>query len=46
MSTIETNALIKGGLNAASAKGVVIEAINDLKKAGVTNPTRIPWGGK
>jgi RHS repeat-associated protein len=46
ISTIETNALIKGGLKATSAKAVVSEAINDLKQAGVTNPTRIPWGGK
>jgi hypothetical protein len=43
VATIETNALERAGMEASSARQTVNEAIGDLKKAGVANPTRIPW---
>ncbi|WP_183574641.1 hypothetical protein HDF18_01245 [Mucilaginibacter sp. X5P1] len=46
VSTIETNALIKGGMEQSAARATVTEAITNLKQSGVTAPTKIPWGGK
>jgi RHS repeat-associated protein len=46
MQTIETQALIQGGMNPNMAAGTVQGAIQSLINAGVTGPTRIPWGGK
>ena len=46
IQAIETQALVAGGMNQATAQATVTEAINALKEAGVTGPTRIPWGGK
>lgn len=45
METIETQALISGGMNADIARITVQKAIQALKDAGVSGPTRIPWGG-
>jgi hypothetical protein len=42
---IETKALIRGGANAEQALNAVKTAIQALKDAGITGPTRIPWGG-
>lgn len=44
LSIIETNALIRGGMVPEMAITTVKRAINALKKAGVSGPTRIPWG--
>jgi hypothetical protein len=41
---IETEALVRGGLNADVARATVRQAIEALKKAGISGPTRIPWG--
>jgi RHS repeat-associated protein len=43
-ASIETKALIKGGMDPAVAKATVQKAINTLKDAGVSGPVRIPWG--
>jgi hypothetical protein len=42
---IETQALARGGMSAAQASATVEQAIQALKNAGVSGPTRIPWGG-
>ena len=44
MEAIETKALIRGGADADQALATVRKAIQALKDAGVTAPTRIPWG--
>jgi RHS repeat-associated protein len=44
MQSIETQALVKGGMSPGAASTTVSNAINALKASGV-NPTRIPWGG-
>jgi hypothetical protein len=46
VETIETKALIQGGMQASTARTTVQKAIQSLKDAGVPGPTRIPWGGK
>jgi len=45
MQSIETQALIKGGMSPGSAAATVNNAINALKASGVNGPNRIPWGG-
>jgi len=45
IQTIETQALVRGGMNARQAAATVQKAIEALKDAGVSGPTRIPWGG-
>jgi hypothetical protein len=45
VSSIETNALIKGGMKPDVAQQTVDRAIGSLKASGVSGPTRIPWGG-
>jgi hypothetical protein len=45
MEAIETQALIRGGMDASQALATVRKAITALKEAGVSGPTRIPWGG-
>jgi hypothetical protein len=45
MEAIETQALIRGGMDASQALATVRKAIAALKEAGVSGPTRIPWGG-
>lgn len=45
IETIETQALIRGGMNSDTALATVRQAIQALKDAGVSGPTRIPWGG-
>jgi len=45
IQSIETEALITGGANPNTAAAIVNQAINALKAAGVSGPTRIPWGG-
>lgn len=45
VSTIESNALIRGGMSEDMAQATVEQAITALKNAGVSGPTRIPWGG-
>lgn len=44
VATIETGALIRGGMAPEMAQVTVNQAIEALKAAGVTGPTRIPWG--
>jgi hypothetical protein len=44
VSTIETNALVRGGMSPEMASTNVSEAIRALQQAGVAGPTRIPWG--
>jgi hypothetical protein len=41
---IETEALVRGGLSHDVARATVRQAIDALKKAGISEPTRIPWG--
>ncbi|MGC1434183.1 MAG: hypothetical protein WA811_18235 [Candidatus Sulfotelmatobacter sp.] len=41
---IETEALVRGGMNPNMAANTVQQAIQQLKNAGVSGPTRIPWG--
>jgi hypothetical protein len=41
---IETEALVRGGLNSEVARATVRQAIEALKNAGVPGPARIPWG--
>ena len=45
MQSIETQALVRGGMSPGSASATVNNAINALKASGVNGPTRIPWGG-
>lgn len=44
VSTIETNALVRGGMAPNMARATVTKAIDALMQAGVAGPTRIPWG--
>jgi hypothetical protein len=46
VAKIEANALESAGMESSLAQRTVNKAINALKKAGIANPTRIPWGGK
>jgi hypothetical protein len=39
----ETNALMRGGMDAAAAKATVQHAISQLRQSGVAAPTKIPW---
>ncbi len=43
---IETQALIRGGMQPGTAQATVQQAIQALKDSGVSGPTRIPWGGQ
>ena len=43
---IETQALIRGNMNPNMAQATVRQAIQALKDAGVSGPTRIPWAGQ
>ena len=43
--SIETEALVKGGMKLPKAAATVGKAIDALKASGVSKPTRIPWGG-
>lgn len=45
VEAIETQALVRGEMNEAMARATVAKAIAALKAAGVSGPTRIPWGG-
>lgn len=45
LSLTQTRGGQGGKMNAKLANEVVAKAISELKKAGVTGPTRIPWGG-
>jgi hypothetical protein len=45
IAKIETQALVKGGMQESMAQNTVAIAIKALQKAGVKEPTRIPWGG-
>jgi hypothetical protein len=45
MQSIETQAMIAGGASPSAAQSVVARAIAALQDAGVSGPTRIPWGG-
>ena len=44
IQSVETNALIRGGMSPTMARETVMKAIKALKNAGVAGPTRIPWG--
>jgi hypothetical protein len=44
VETIETQALVRGGMGETMARATVVKAINALKVARI-QPTRIPWGG-
>jgi hypothetical protein len=46
METIETQALITGGMQPGMARATVQKAIQWLKDSGVSGPTRIPWSGQ
>ena len=46
MQSIETEALVAGGMEAGMARATVQKAIQALKDAGVSEPTRIPWGAR
>ena len=46
MRSIETQALVRAGMNPGAAQAAVAGAINALKAAGVKGPTKIPWGGR
>ena len=41
---IETEALVRAGVDSSVARATVKRAIDSLKDSGVANPTRIPWG--
>lgn len=43
---IETQALVRGGMQPTMAQATVQQAIQALKNAGVSAPTRIPWKGQ
>jgi len=43
VETIETESLVRGGLDPDTARATVKQAIDALKKAGVPGPTRVPW---
>jgi RHS repeat-associated protein len=42
---IETNALVKGGMDPDMATKTVNKAMGALKASGVEGPVKIPWGG-
>jgi hypothetical protein len=44
MESIETQALVRGGMDQVTALATVRQAIEALKAIGVAGPTRIPWG--
>ena len=44
MQSIETRALVRGGMGQDMASATVSRAIKALQEAGVASPTRIPWG--
>ena len=44
IARIETEALVRAGMNDSVARATVEKAISSLKEAGVQAPTRIPWG--
>ncbi|WP_437523831.1 SpvB/TcaC N-terminal domain-containing protein [Sorangium sp. So ce726] len=44
VTIIETNALVRGGMAPGMASATVTRAIDALRQAGVSGPTRIPWG--
>lgn len=46
VARIETNALVSGGMTREMASATVRQGIEALQKAGVSGPTRIPWGGR
>jgi hypothetical protein len=41
---IETDALVRSGLERGVARATVKKAIGALQRGGVAGPTRIPWG--
>jgi hypothetical protein len=43
VETIETEALVRGGLDPDAARATVKQAIEALQKGGVPGPTRVPW---
>jgi hypothetical protein len=43
MERIETEALVRSGLNPNVARATVRKAIEALKDSGISGPTRIPW---
>lgn len=43
IAKLETEVLVKAGMNPATAKATVDKAIQALKEAGVAAPVRIPW---
>lgn len=43
MERIETQALIRGGMEAETARLTVQQAIQSLKSVGIPGPVRIPW---
>jgi len=45
VARIETEALVRSGMAQGMAQATVNKAIDALKSAGVSGPTRIPWGG-
>lgn len=45
VESIETQALVRGGMQLDIAQAAVRKAIQALKASGVSGPTRIPWGG-
>lgn len=44
VTKIEMQALVRGGMASGMAQATVQKAIQALKVAGVSGPTRIPWG--
>ena len=44
VAKIETQALVKAGMNQSMAQNTVQQAIQQLRSMGVAQPTRIPWG--
>ena len=46
MAQIETQALIRGGMQSGTARATVDAAVKVLQESGVSSPVRIPWGGK
>ncbi|CAG1009859.1 hypothetical protein PHYC_03759 [Phycisphaerales bacterium] len=46
VQAIETQALIRGGMQSGMAGATVRQGIQRLQDAGVSGPTRIPWGGR
>jgi hypothetical protein len=46
IESIETQALVKSGMDPGRAAATVRETIKALIASGVKEPTRIPWGGR